>query len=383
MIRADPPELLRRRTSEKWTWHGPDVLPMFVAESDFPLAPAIRAALHQAVDLGDTGYVSPRDHGAARAFAAFARDRWDWAPDAERMVATADVGVVVVEALRGLVDPGDGVVIMPPVYPPFPDFVTEAGGRPVAVPLRSADGAWSLDLAGIDAALAAGARAVLLCSPHNPLGLVHPRAELEELARIVERHGAAVVSDEIHAPLVHRGVVFTPYLDVSDAARAHGIAAVSGSKAFNLAGLKCAFFATASDAMHAVVESRPVEELVVRTGLFGLIATREGFTRGREHLDATIAAVEHNVALLERLLAERLPGVVVHRPRASYLAWLDFRPLGWGDDPAARILAEARVALANGPAFGPEGRGFARINLGCDASVVEEAVERIAHVRDR
>lgn len=381
MTEAHPLEVLRRRTSSKWSTYPDDVLPMFVAEMDFPLAPAIRTVLHEAVDRGDTGYVDQHAAGVAEAFASFAADRWDWHPSPDRMGITTDVSVVIVEALRRTVRTGDGVVVTPPVYAPFFDLVPEAGGTVVEVPLLDDGARYALDLAGIDRALAAGARAVLLCNPHNPTGTVHAREELAELARVVARHDAVVVSDEIHAPLTHHGHRFTPYLSVSDEARAHGITAASGSKAFNLAGLKAALLVAGSDRMATLVRSLPAE-VRYRTGLFGLLATREGFLHGRDWLDATVTAVETNVALLERLLADRLPAARLRRPAATYLAWLDLRGLGWGDDPAAHALEHARVALSSGPTFGSSGAGYARMNLACAPETVTEAVDRLARVAD-
>lgn len=375
---------LRDRRSEKWRAHPEDVLPMFIAEMDFQLAPAIRDALVRAAEIGDTGYINGADRGAFEAFADFAAERWGWRPDPARMERSADVGVVIVETLRRVIEPGDGVIIMPPVYPPFWPNTEEAGGRVVEVPFVASDDGRGhrMDLDGIERALASGeARAVLLCNPHNPLGVVHTRDELAALAEIVERHGGAVVSDEIHAPLVHSGVEFTPYLDVSDAARAHGIAAVSGSKAFNLAGLKWAAFVAASDRTDAVLKSLPTS-VGYRGGLFGELANRAAFEEARGWLDEARAQIEANFALLRELVAELLPGASVHPASAGYLAWLDLRALGWGDDPAAVALERARVALSNGPAFGAEGRGFARMNLGCAPEVVREAVERIAAARE-
>jgi len=376
-MNADPLESLRRRTSEKWGTFPADVLPMFVAEMDFPLAPEIKAALQEAVEAGDTGYVNPHDTGAAAAFAGFARDAWGWSPQVQRMGITTDVSVVIVESLRRLIPAGAGVIITPPVYPPFFDLVPEAGGTVVQVPLLDDGSAYALDLGGIDRALAAGARGVLLCNPHNPVGLVHSREQLVELSVIVARHGGFVVSDEIHAPLTHSGHAFTPYLTVSDAARDHGIAAGSGSKAFNLAGLKAAFFVAESDRMTKLITSLP-EEVTFRAGLFGLIATREGFARGRGWLRATVAAIEHNVTVLEDQLAASLPAVRLRRPDASYLAWLDMSALGWGDDPAQFALQHAKVALSHGPAFGPQGTGHARMNVACAPETIIEAVTRLA-----
>jgi len=207
--------------------------------------------------------------------------------------------------------------------------------------------------------------------------LVHPREALVELSRIVERHGGFVVSDEIHAPLTHRGASFTPYLTVSDAARAHGIAAESGSKAFNLAGLKCPLFVADSDRMASVVTGLPAE-VSFRTGLYGAIATRAGFTESRSWLAGTVAAVEQNLDLLDTLLRRDLPAVRLRRPQASYLAWLDMSGLGWSDDPAARALESARVALISGPSCGSGGAGYARMNVACAPETLTEAVARLA-----
>lgn len=381
MTRADAIEVLRQRSCEKWQAHPATVLPMFVAEMDYPLAPAIREALHQAIDRGDTGYVHAGDTSAGEAFASFAADRWGWSPSPERMRLTTDVSVVIVESLRALTKPGEGVIVTPPVYPPFFDLIPEAGATVVQVPLLDDGTAWRLDLEGIDRALGDGsARGVLLCHPHNPLGLVHDGETLARLSEIVARHGGFVVSDEIHAPLVHPGTEFVPYLSVSEAAREHGIAAESGSKAFNLAGLKAALFVADSDRMADVIHSLP-EEVTGRTGLFGLIATREGFNHSRDWLDATVRSIVANFNLLERQLAEKLPAVQLRRGHSTYLAWLDMRGLGWGDDPAKRALEAAGVALVRGLAFGAQGAGHTRMNLACAPEMVVEAVDRLAACR--
>lgn len=293
------------------------------------------------------------------------------------MGITTDVSVVIVESLRRLTTPGDAVVITPPVYPPFFDLIPEAGGVVTEVPLLDDGNGFRLDLDGIDRALAAGAKGVLLCNPHNPVGMVPDRSCLTDLSRIVDRYGGFVVSDEIHAPLTHSGHPFVPYLSVSDEARDHGIAAVSASKAFNLAGLKCALFVAESATMTSLIKALP-EEVTSRAGLFGVIATREGLRHGRDWLDATIAALEANVDLLDQQLAQKLPGVRLRRPGASYLVWLDMAALDWGDDPAARALNEAKVALSSGLAFGTQGGGYARMNIGCDQSLIIEAIDRLA-----
>jgi cystathionine beta-lyase len=373
-VEIEPLAALRRRESVKWRAYPPDVLPLFVAEMDYPVAEPIREAIAARVAASDLGYAfAPGRMGEA--FAGFAERRWGWSVDPTCVRTTTDVSVTIVETLRRAIRPGDGVVITPPVYPPFFDLVPEAGGRVVEVPLVDDGQAWELDVDGIEAALADGARAVLIANPHNPLGMLSQR--LGELAEVAARHGAIVVSDEIHAPLVHAGRSFTPFLSVSDAARAVGVTVTSASKAFNIAGTKCALMVAGSPATLALLDGM-WEEVTFRTSLLGLHANLAAFEYGDAWLADAVAEIEASSARLAGLLAAWLPGVGFRPPAASYLAWLDFRGLpSWGDDPAETALARG-VALNPGPAFGTQGRGFARLNFACSADVLEEAVRRLA-----
>ena len=339
---------------------------------DYPLDPTIAKAIIDRVQASDTGYASsPLPLGVA--FAGFAHRTWGWTLDPTAVLTTTDVSVTIVETLRLMLRPGDGVIVTPPIYPPFFDLVPEAGGTVVEVPLVDS----RLDLEGIERAFAAGARAFLLCNPHNPLGLVHTTAELAAVAELAEHYGAFVVSDEIHGPLVHAGVHFTPYLSVSAAAREHGVAVTSASKAWNLAGTKCALMITDSDRMRALLATLP-EEVVYRTSLLGFHASVAAFEHGEDWRAGAVAAIEESSSLLTELVATHLPGVRFTPPSASFLAWLDFRGASaWGDDPSVRALA-AGVALNPGPSFGAQGTGFARLNLACGPEVLTEAIERLA-----
>ncbi len=374
-LAAESLDALRQRTSVKWRLYPPDVLPLFVAEMDYPIAPAVRDVLIDLARRSDTGYVTSPEPVAA-AFAQFAGARWGWDVAPEGIRTTTDVGVAIVETLRQAIRPGEAVVVTPPVYPPFFDLIPEAGGVVAEVPLLGPEGGWRLDLASIDRAFAAGARALLLCSPHNPVGLVHDRETLAEVARIANRHGAIVVSDEIHGPLTHSDAVFTPFLSVSDVARSVGVTVTSASKGWNLAGLKCALMVAQAPESLALLDAMPVE-VGYRTSLFGLHASTAAFARAGQWLDSAVAAIEQNRRLLTDLLAQHLPEVRYLEPTAGYLAWLDFSKLGWGADPSEPILDRARVALNPGPAFGPQGEAHARLNLACASEVLSEAIERI------
>ncbi|MGM1016229.1 MAG: MalY/PatB family protein [Actinomycetota bacterium] len=376
-VRALTIDELRERSSEKWREYPAEVLPLFVAETDFPLAPAITRALHHAVATGDTGYVASRTP-LAEAFVGFAQRRFGWSVDPTRVRSTADVSMGIVEILRRVTSPGERVIVMPPVYPPFYDLVEEAGAVVDRVPLTDTGDGWLIDLDGVERALIDGARAILLCSPHNPTGTVHARETLEELARLASDHGAAVIADEIHAPLAHPDAGFTPFLTVSDQARSVGYSVLSASKAFNLAGLKCALMVTADDATSRLVRRLPVE-VEWRTGQFGLLAAVAAFSQESDPwLDGLLLTLDENRRLLADLLSDRLPGSRYRIPDAGYLAWVDLSDLGWGDNPAKRILREAKVALHYGPAFGAEGAGHVRINFGTSTEILTEAVARIA-----
>ncbi|UUT35233.1 MalY/PatB family protein [Microbacterium elymi] len=367
---------MRQRSSTKWRKYPAEILPLFVAETDFPLAPAITARLTEAVALGDTGYTPP-DPGVRDAYVAFAQRRFGSEIDPARVRTTCDVMMGVVEILRAVIAPGDRVVVTPPVYPPFYDTVPEAGGVVERVPLRPTGDGWELDLDGIEAAFADGARAILLCNPHNPTGTVHARGSLAALAEIALRHGARVISDEIHAPLTQPDAVFTPFLDASAAAGEIGFAVTSASKAFNLAGLKCALMVTAGAGSAAVVASLP-DEVEWRTGLFGAMAAVAAFDEASDPwLDGLLATLDGNRRLLAELLEAHVPGARYRIPDAGYLAWVDLSALGWGDNPAVKILREAKVALHFGPHFGQEGNGHVRVNIGCAPEVLREAVRRI------
>lgn len=364
---------LRQRRSVKWTTYPDDVLPAWVAEMDFSLAPPVTTALEAAIERGDTGYSNASASRLAETVAGFARRRMGWAIDPAQVVACNDVVAGLTELLRHMTPPGAGVIVSPPVYHPFFSLVPEAGRELVEVPLV---GGVTLDLEGIDRAFGDGARALLLCNPHNPTGAVLDRGVLAALAESADRHDAWVLSDEIHAPLALPGAEHVPFVTVSDAAAARGVCLISASKAFNLAGLGCAQIVTAAEPARAAVDALPFSAR--HSGHLGVIAAEAAYEESDAWLEAVLATLDSNRALLGELLERNLPEVGYRRPAAGYLAWLDVSALDLSADPAAAILERGRLALSPGPQFGRGGDGFVRLNIGTSPELLTEAVERLA-----
>ena len=368
---------LRERQSAKYQYYPADVIPAWVAEMDFPLAPPIAEALHAAIDRSDTGYRSA--NGLAEALADFAVRTWGWSIPLERITPIPDVLTGVAQSLLMLTEPGDGVVVNPPVYAPFYSTIRDVVGRRVVeVPMaRAADGTYDWDLAATEEAFARpDVTAFVMSNPHNPTGSVPSAATLSAIAALAERHGVAVVSDEIHAPLVLPGAEHVPYLSVAPD-DANAIILVSASKAWNLPGLKCAQL-VATGRTRPLVASRLPLEVTYATGHLGAIAAVAAYRDGGPWLDDVIGIIDGNRSLLADLLAEQLPDAAYVPPQASYLAWIDLSAYGLGDDPAAVLVERARVALSAGPTYGTGGSGFARMNIGTSPAILREIVSRMA-----
>jgi cysteine-S-conjugate beta-lyase len=351
------------------------VLPAFVAEMDFDLAAPIVAAANAALAIGDCGYGHKGELGDV--FTAFASERLRWSPDPSRVFAIPDVMTGIAEMIQALTPPRCGIVINPPVYPPFFYRLRLSGRRVVEAPLRcDPNGRYDLDPEAIDRALAGdGVRGYLFCSPHNPTGRVWSREQLATVADICQRRGVVLLVDEIHAPLVLAGAGHIPFGSLDHPMAGRSITFCSASKAWNIPGLKCGV-AVAGSAEYAALLAERWEALL--PGQVGVVASVAAFAEALPWLDALLRQLDENRALLAGLLAAHLPGVRYAPPDASFLAWLDCRKLGLGDDPAAAFLERGRVALSPGPDFGTQGTGFARLNIGTSPELISEAVRRMA-----
>lgn len=367
-------QLRRDRTSLKWRAYPDDVLPLWVAEMDARPCEPVVTAVTEAMRRGDTGYAGSGTYAAA--FASFADAEWGWAPDPGTTTQVADVLTGIARLIELFTAPGGPVVVSSPVYNAFFIVIDSVGRRAVDAPLTD-EGRLDLDhLADVFGQVSAGGEsaAYLLSNPHNPTGTVHSASELSRLAALANEHGVRVISDEIHAPLVYATSRFTPYLTVPGAET--GVTVTAASKAWNLAGLKAGLIVPGAEARDEVGRLHPFVSM--GASHLGVIAQSAAWQDGRDWLSQLRAELDDNRHLLADLVAEQLPGVRVLLPEATYLAWLDCRGTGLGDDPAATFRKRGRVALSAGRHFGPRGVGGVRLNFATSPDIIREAVNRMA-----
>jgi cystathionine beta-lyase len=368
---------LRAAGSLKWTRYGP-AIGAFVAEMDFGTAPAVTAALHDAVDHGRLGYLTTEAAAdMARACSDWQLRRYGWAVPPDRITPLADVVAGLQAAIERFSPPGSPVVLPTPAYMPFLAVPGALGRELVQVPMVDRDGRMTYDLDRIARAFAGGARLLVHVNPHNPLGRVFTAEEQLALADVVEDAGARVFSDEIHAPLVHAGAVHRPYASLSLATARHTVTATSASKAWNLPGLKAAqlILSNAEDVAHW---ERVGALYTHGASTPGVLANTAAYDSGGQWLDGVLAYLEGNRRLLGELLADRLPGVRWTPPEGTYLAWLDCRELGLPTSAGAFFLEQAGVALIDGPECGAPGAGHVRLNFATPRPVLTAIVDRMA-----
>ena len=371
---------LEAKQGAKWHRHGPGRLAAWVADMDFPVPSPVAAALHAFVDAGDLGYPDWPEETPLRAlFVQRMADRFAWTASSDHVRELCDVVQGVQVALHLATPPGSSIALHTPAYPPF--FRTSATmGRPILpIPaVRTGDG-WAYDHDRFARDLAAsdgGCRTLLLCNPQNPTGHVFTRDELATLARLAEEHDLLIISDEIHADLVYQPARHVPMASLGPAVAARTLTLTSATKAFNLAGIRCAVAHVGPSALREAWDAQP-DHLFGVVSRVGVEATRAAWQDGDGWLATALGVLDRNRRLLRDLLAERLPAVDYALPQATYLAWLDFRALGLADRPET-LLRDGGVVLYPGPDFGPDGEGFARCNFATSASVLEAVVDRMA-----
>lgn len=351
------------------------LLPLWVADMDFPAPPEVLEDLQKAAAHGVFGYTEAKE-GYYHALTGWFTARFGYAFTQSDVVKSPGVIFALAQAVRAFTRPGDGVLVQTPVYYPFYALIRDNGRRLVTNPLRYAEGVYRIDFADFERKIREeGVKLFLLCSPHNPVGRVWTRQELEKLNTVCERYDVLVISDEIHCDFVYPGHSHTCFGLISE----NAVVATAPSKTFNLAGLQVSNIIVKNEALR-----RALREEIGRTGYsqlstLGLVACQSAYTRGRAWLEQLKAYLAENIRLTRAFLARRLPKVRLVEPQGTYLLWLDFSAYGLSQaEFDGRIVGGAKLWLDSGTMFGSEGVGFQRVNIACPKATLLEALERLA-----
>lgn len=359
----------------KWTSY-PDCIGAFVAEMDYGTAPAVQQALRDAVEANFFGYVPQQAlDDLQEATSRWYRDLTGWNVPAERISVIADVLTGMQAAIEHFSPEGSKIIVPTPAYMPFLSLPGSLKREVIEVPMLHEGGTWSYDLDGIDRAFADGGDMLVICNPHNPIGRVLRREEMEALSEIVARHNGRVFSDEIHAPLVFPGHQHIPYASINEAAASHTITAIAASKAWNIAGLKCAQLVISNDADAEVWKVAGAFNHGAST--LGVVASIAAYNDGREWLQDVIAYLDGNRKLLGRLVEEHLPGARYTMPEGTYLAWIDLTQTPLDGDLGAFFRETAKVAITDGSACGAVARRNIRFNMAMPRPMMERAIRQM------
>lgn len=367
-----------------WCPDRDDVLPMWVADMDFRSSPQIIQALNRAVDHGVFGYTLLPE-AAVQAVADWVSRRYNWTVETDQISFSPGVVTALNIAIQAFTDPGDGVIIQSPVYPPFFSAVNENDRRLLVNQLSTdANGAYIMDFDDLREKIDERTRMVVLCSPHNPVGRVWNRNELEELGRIATDQDLLIFSDDIHADLVFTPNRHIPIAGVSREISERTVTAIAPSKTFNIPGLQASMVITTNQRLKRTFD-KAQERVFGHVVPNSLAAAAVGAAYGESEpwLDAAIVYLRSNRDEALRFIRDRLPGVIVPEPEATYLLWLDFSAYAaekglTNDDLRKLLYCGAGVAMNDGRAFGPGGDMHFRLNFGCPRSLLRKGLDRIA-----
>ena len=358
-----------------------DVLPLWVADMDFPTAPEILDALHEKVNHGIFGY-SVADDGFFQAVKKWQKEEHDFDVDRHQIVTTPGVVFAISLAIKAFTAEGESVIIQTPVYYPFKNMVELNGRNLVTSSLFEKDGKWYIDFDDFENKIIDNnVKLFILCSPHNPVGRVWTRAELERLSQICLKHNVIVFADEIHNDFVIPPARHTVFSTISKEAAWNSVVSTSASKTFNLAGLQFSVNFIKNPALKKLFHDERDKTGYDEPSLMGLVATKAAYERGKPWLTALKKHLAENLDFVRSFCAEKLPRVRLIEPEGTYLLWLDFSALGKTDSELDEIIVnKAKVWLDRGTMFGKEGACYERINIATPRPILEDALNRIANV---
>jgi cystathionine beta-lyase len=361
--------------SVKWSAYDRDVLPLWVADMDFPAPEPVIRALRERVDHGIFGYARAPE-GLREVFQERLARLYGWQVEQEMILFTPGVVSAFHVACRAVGQPGDGVLVEPPVYPPMLSAPAASERTCQLVSLVEHDGLYTRDLEAFEEAITPRTALLLLCSPHNPVGRVFRRDELEAVAEVCLRHNVVICSDEIHCDLVFPGHPHVPMASLAPEVAARTITLFAPSKTFNVPGMGCSVAVIPDPELRAAFK-KAAAGIVPHVNVLGYVAALAAYRDGQAWLEEVLAYLEGNCDDLLDYLAAHMPALHCRRPEGTYLAWIDCREAGLPGIPQTFFLEKARVALSDGALFGPGGEGFVRLNFACPRTILTEALERM------
>jgi cysteine-S-conjugate beta-lyase len=370
--------VIDRKNSDsiKWNLYEADVLPMWVADMDFSAPQAVIQALHNRVEHGVFGYACDPAELRKVIVARFA-DKYQWAIRPEDIVFTPGVVVGFNIAAHAVTVPDGEILIQPPVYPPFFKTGVYAGLKTIENPLvQDENGIYGIEFEDFEQKISDKTRMFLLCNPHNPVGRVFHRDELERMAEICLRKDVVICSDEIHGDLIFSGNKHIPLASINSDIAQKTITLMAPSKTFNIAGLDCSF---------AVIQNKELREQYIKamkgitgnTNMLGITAALAAYQSAGPWLEDLMVYLQENRDYLKKTIEKEMPEIHMTLPEGTYLAWLDCRHVGLTENPYDYFLKKAHVAFNNGESFGTGGKGFVRMNFGCTRDTLNEALERM------
>jgi cysteine-S-conjugate beta-lyase len=371
-------QIIDRRCSDsgKWNYYDPDVLPVWVADMDFLSPEPVIRALRARVEHGCFGYgTEPAE--LREIVVSRLKTLYDWTVQPEDLIFLPGVVTAFNLACNAVGAPGDGVLIQTPVYPPFLTAPANAGLRRDEMELtRGCDGRYSVDFDAFEAAIQPSTRIFLFCSPHNPVGRVFTRAELERTAEICQRHNLVICSDDIHCDLVFAGYRHIPIASLDASVAQRTITLIAPSKTYNIAGLECSVAIIQNADLRKQFQAAR-KHLVGGPNIMGFVAALAAYRDGQEWLDQCLSYLEGNYNFLMRYVAEQLPGISMSPMEGTFLSWLDCRQAGIAGNPFEFFMSKARVGLNDGCTFGRGGEGFVRLNFACPRPILVEALDKM------
>ncbi|WP_046176615.1 MalY/PatB family protein [Domibacillus indicus] len=382
-------EVIERRGTNAVKWDGlktvfgrEDVLPMWVADMDFKAPEVVIDAIKQSAEHGIYGYTVVPD-STREAIVDWMKDRHSWKIHKEWLLFNHGVVPSIGAAVEALTEPGDAVIVQPPVYNPFFDMIEKNGRKLVYNELVLQDGHYKMDLADLEEKIKAErAKMVVLCSPHNPGGRVWTKEELTALGSVCEKHNVFLVADEIHADLTREPHKHISIASLSERYAAFTVTLIAPSKTFNLAGLQASSLIVPDKTIRTKIQKVFAKQGQFTLNQMGIAGMEAAYRSGHEWLDEALEYIHGNVQLVKEYADKNIPSLSVMEPEGSYLVWVDCRALGLSDKELLDLFLDHGVALGNGAKYGPGGEGFMRINVACPRSTVAETMERMKKAAD-